>query len=364
MPHVHRSVLLLIAAAVCTPVVAQAPEAEGPPPAAVSVATAIHADFAPLRWTPGSVTSREDARVAGEIGGRVTEVLEVGTRVRRGDALAKLDTTALVLREREALAAMRKVEAQLEYSRKQEQRYETLLRRSGISGAQRDEVRSARAMQEQELASARVALEQARYQLRHATVRAPFDGVVADRLVQRGEYLAVGAPVARLVNTGALEVRARAPVELAARLRAGMPLSLRIDDTLVEQPLIALVPVGDEASRQLELRVAFEDDDLPIGTAVQVGLPSAAPRRAIAVPRDALVLRKDGSYVMRVNAGDTAERVTVETGAAHNGLIEVRGALKPGDRVVVRGGERLQPGQKVLLPAAEVAAKAVAGVSE
>jgi RND family efflux transporter MFP subunit len=180
-----------------------------------------------------------------------------------------------------------------------------------------------------------------------AVVRAPFDGVVAERFIQVGEYLATGAPVVRLVNTVALEVSAQAPVSLAPRLKAGDLVSVRQDDKLLEARIRSVVPVGDQASRQLEVRVALAKTDWSIGTAVQVALPNAEPRQVVAVPRDALLLRSNGSYVVRVADDDTIERVSVDTGASVNGLVEIRGGIEPGDRLVIRGGERLQAGQAV-----------------
>jgi hypothetical protein len=98
---------------------------------------------------------------------------------------------------------------------------------------------------------------------------------------------------------------------------------------------------------------------LNVGAAVEVGLPSAVPRAVVAVPRDALVLRGAGASVMRVNAESVAERVAVEAGITQDGLVEVHGDVNAGDLLVVRGGERLQPGQRVEWspPANAVAAK-------
>ncbi len=110
-------------------------------------------------------------------------------------------------------------------------------------------------------------------------------------------------------------------------------------------PVSALVPVGDEASRQLELRIAIEGLDIPVGTAVDVGLPSAETRTVVAVPRDAVMLRREGDFVMRVDAAGKAERVPVKTGSEVDGLVEVDGAITAGDRLIVRGGERVEPGQ-------------------
>jgi RND family efflux transporter MFP subunit len=325
----------------------EAQESSALPAAPVEIAEAVLADFAPVLWSPGSVLSREDARVAGEQDGRVISVAEVGEQIERGDALARLDDTMLQLIEQDGLANIKRIEAQLDYARKQEQRFDELQSQNSVPVTQIDEARSQRQVLEADLVRAEVTLEQTRHRRRMAVVRAPFDGVVAERFIQAGEYLTTGAPVVRLVNTAELEVSARAPVTLAPRLKAGDPVSVRDDDALIDAHIRSVVPVGDEASRQIEVRVALGDTDWSIGTAVQVALPNAAPRQVVAVPRDALILRTNTSYVVKVGDDDTIQRVTVDTGASHNGMVEIRGDIEPGDRLVIRGGERLQAGQAV-----------------
>jgi multidrug efflux pump subunit AcrA (membrane-fusion protein) len=81
-------------------------------------------------------------------------------------------------------------------------------------------------------------------------------------------------------------------------------------------------------------------------------LPSDKERAAIAVPRDALVLRNDGTYVFRVNEEGKAERLSVKTGESQGELVEeLSGALAAGDLLVTRGAERLEPGQRVMISA-------------
>lgn len=332
-----------------------------PPPAPVQTGLAERAQFAPVLWSPGGVVSREDSRVASEIAGRVVQVAEVGTELKRGDVLARLDDSMLRLKEQDDLANLRRIEAQLDYARKQEKRYEELVREKTIAATQLDLTRSERQVLEQDLARARVTLARTRQERDYAAVHAPFDGVVAERFAQAGEYLGVGAPVLRLVNTGSLEVTARAPIALAALLQAGQPVSVRWDDQLVQASLRSVVPVGDQASRQLEVRVVLPAGDWPIGAGVQVALPSAAPRAAVAVPRDALLLRKEGAYVVKVGDDNRTRRIAVQTGASRGALVEVKGEVMAGDRLVVRGAERLQAGQQVTV--ANQAVAAVPGVA-
>ena len=76
-------------------------------------------------------------------------------------------------------------------------------------------------------------------------------------------------------------------------------------------------------------------------------IPSATPRNVLAVPRDALILREDNTYIFKVDKKNVATRVAVETGAEDGTLVEVKGMVAPGDHVIVRGAERLEQGQKV-----------------
>lgn len=328
---------------------ASAPPKPATPPAIVGVAPAVATSFSPRHWAPGSVISRDDSRVASEQGGRVIRIAEVGTRLRSGDALAVLDDTALRLREREAAANLARIQSQLGLAIRQEARYAQLAAQQNIARAQHDQLQADRDVLAQERASAEATLAQIRHQRSQMVIRAPFPGMVVERLAQLGEYLTAGGAVARLVDTSDLEVRVRAPVDLAKHLRIGGNVLLRIAGTESVNPISAMVPVGDEASRQLELRIGMASLQLPVGTAVEVGLPSEAERDVLAVPRDAVILRREGSFVLRVDAADKAERIAVETGANLDGLVEVRGDLRAGDRLIVRGGERVQPGQTVTI---------------
>jgi RND family efflux transporter MFP subunit len=350
---VVASLVVALGGAVSTSATAQdpAPAPPGPPPAPVSVVEARSTQFAPLLWAPASVMSREDARVASEQEGRVTRIAEVGTVLRKGDVLAQLDDSLLRLQQRQNESDIERIQAQLDYARSHEQRLGALVQKASIAGSQLDEARSQRRVLEQDLQRAKVALDQTRYRLQNATVRAPFDGTVAERFTQTGEYLGTGNAVARLVNTAALEVRAQAPVNLAARLSPGMDVVVREGETEMHQTVRAVVPIGDESSRQFEVRITLAGGAWPIGSALQVGLPSAAPRDVVAVPRDALLLRANETFVVRIAADDTAQRVPVRTGSAQGELVEVIGEVHAGDRLVVRGGERVMPGQRVTIDA-------------
>ncbi len=360
MSVTRRQVFIAIAATMCFGIAfissktgsvqAQVATSNEPAPVVVEVQAAITSTIVPRQWVPGSVASRHDARVASLESGRVVQIVEVGTDVREGEVLARLDDEALQLAVRQAEANLQRTEARREYAERQSTRLESMEQRSSIAEAQLDQARTDRDERRQESEQASVALADTRRRLRDASIRAPFDGTVAERFVEAGEHLDVGAPVLRLVNTVDLEIIARAPVAMAAVLTKGLTVQIRDGQIVQDATLRAVVPVGDAQSRQLEVRVALAASAWTIGSAVEVSLPNDKGHAAVAVPRDALVLRNEGAYVFRIDADGKAERLNVETGESQGEMIELlSGALADGDMLVTRGAERLEAGQRVTI---------------
>jgi RND family efflux transporter MFP subunit len=325
-------------------------EGGGPPaaPAAiVEVAPATTTRLSPQRWVPGSVVSRDDAKIASAEAGRLEYVAEVGTRVKAGERLAKLDDQTLRLRREEIQSDVARAEAQRALAQTQLARLDKLATSNSIAKNQLDEARATLETNAQTLAHARAQLHQIDHDIDQADVRAPFSGVVTERFAQRGEYLQVGATIVHLVDTGRIEARVQAPLAMADKIHAGMDVQVRSAGKESSAKVRAVVPVGDERARQFELRVGLDPALALVGSAVEVALPESGGDESLTVPRDALVQRQNQTYVMRVSAQNTAEQIPVSASTASGDKVEVRGALAAGDRLVVRGAERLSPGQSV-----------------
>ena len=214
--------LALLALASATFDAVQGHAQEPAPAAVVEVAPAVTAKLAPTRWVPGSVVSRDDAKIASAEAGRLEFVAEVGTRLKAGERLAKLDDQALRLRREEIQADVRRAEAQRALSDTQLKRLEKLESSSTIAKSQIDEARATLETNAQSLAHSRAQLRQIEHDIELANVRAPFSGVVTERFAQRGEYLQIGAMIAHLVDTNHIEARVQAPLALAGKVRAGI----------------------------------------------------------------------------------------------------------------------------------------------
>jgi RND family efflux transporter MFP subunit len=344
-----RTFLLMAPVAVAAMLAAGPVLAQMGGPATVRVAEASIKEIAPVTLVPGTVVSRNDARLAAEVEGRLTSVADVGTPVTRGEAVATIEDTVLRLRNEELKAELTRAEARLRFLEGEEARFAQLAESNLAAVTQFEQTRSDRDVARSELEIARVRLRQNEDSLARTRIVALWDGMVVERLMMPGERVVVGSAVVRLVDQQNLEVIARAPLEYFGYVERGMNLELRVMDRVESGTVRTVVAVGDRNTHQFELRLDLEATPFPVGQTLRVAVPMAETRQVLTVPRDALVLRAEGISVFVVNGDNTANQVAVTPGIGQGQDIEVSGDLEPGDRVVVRGNERLQPGQEVAI---------------
>jgi RND family efflux transporter MFP subunit len=339
-------VAIVVGAAAAAAHAADAPSASSER-VVVEVGTVSVRPVTALSWIPGSIVSRADARIASVIGGRVTWIAEVGARLRQGDPIARLDDTLPRLRAEDLHAQVERARAQHAVASSQLERFNRLAATQALSASQLEDARAQRDVSTDDVARAEAQLRQAQYEIDQSVIRAPFPGVVTERFIQRGEYVQIGAASVRLVNTADIEARATAALELAANVHPGQAVTVRDHGIEKTGSVRTVVPVGDDRSRQFEVRVTLANPQWLVGTPVEVSLPASVAHNAVTVPRDALVIRQNRSYVLRVTLANTVEELDVTPGPGSEDAVEVRGPLAAGDRLVVRGAERLAAGQAV-----------------
>ena len=332
------------------PLVSWAQDAEQKTPASpVMVETAQRDTFSATLWVSGTVISQNDARIAAETDGRITWVADVGSRIEAGQAIARIDAEDLRLELADSEAQLASLKSQLQYRDSSLQRLNKLAASNNAAATQLDEAQSQLDMTRQEIKRAEVAIAQIKRRISQTQVLAPFPGIVVERVVQVGEFVNRGAQVARLVDTDNREIRAQAPLSVAGWIREGMQVSVEHNKLESLSPVSYVIPVGDDRSRMFEVRIAANDPAWIIGSPVRIALPNSEPRELVAIPRDGLVLRGDNIYVMRVNSKNTVEKVSVKTGIGLGIFVEVIGNVEQGDRIITRGGERVQAGQLVTI---------------
>ncbi|MGS3174644.1 efflux RND transporter periplasmic adaptor subunit [Aeromonas sanarellii] len=302
-------------------------------------------------WVSGTVASRQQAALSAEVSGRVEWVAEFGSRVKAGDELLRLDSATLRLSLEQARAEQAREGSNLRYARAEFQRLERLHQQKSASQSQYDKARYD--VEQAELAEqlARVQVRQIEEQLRKSRIFAPFDGVVNEHFVQPGEHVDAGEQALELVNPDQPDIRLRAPIVWAQQLGDGAKLRVEGEQLSSHAVYYQRAASADPKSRLIELRLRPEPGSFIIGSPVRVALP-LGERQTMLLPRDALVLGTEGSVVYQVEQsgeGLKVNRVPVTVLFGDNQQVAVSGALKQGDRVVVRGAGSLQDGDKVEL---------------
>ena len=312
----------------------------------------------------GRVVAVREGEVAARVGGPVAGVaVAPGDRVAAGDVLVRLDSTRLDLSlqvaraDRKLAAAERRgAEREVALLRQELDRLERLRRSAAFSAAQLDDKRreidvaeSRIVAAEARLRRAEIAITQAEADLGDAVVRAPYPGVVVGRLTSAGAYIAAGQPVVRLVDDADVEIEADVPAESIANLSDAEVLVRFANGDRAGAILRAVIPVESPLTRTQAARFRPIDDEKPraIGGSVTLNLPAIGGRRALTVAKDAVNMGGESPSVFVVGEGGRVAPRRVRLGESLPGRFVVEEGLSEGEAVVVRGNERLRPGQKV-----------------
>lgn len=323
----------------------------------------------------GRIVTEQQGVVATRVAGPVEKVeVRMGDRVAAGDPLVWLDSEPLSL-ERDlaaaeydaALAQQTEAVAEVDLLESERERLLQLRESAAFSKARLEDKENQIAVANSRIKAAtartnqyRAKLELKARDLADATVRAPYAGVITMRHVSPGAYLRVGDPVVTLIDHTNLEIEADVPSDRLAGIEVGTTVGVTLDDGSKHAAEVrAIVPEDNPLTRTRAVRFTpqFGDTEKPlaIGQSATLELPIGMARDVLTVSKDGVIQRPDGAVVFLVE-DQVATPQPVQLGSAVGGRFEVLGGLERGDLVVIRGNERLRPGQAVTYPGAPHAA--------
>ena len=304
---------------------------------------------------PGTVTARVLSTIATEVAGRVARCfVDAGDTVRRGEPLVQLDTSALEITRDAIKAQIRESQARVEQARLQLTRLKSLYE-SGqgiVSADQLDETRLEYEAREAQLQRLRADLRRIVHDIERSTIRAPFNGHVTRRYINPGEWVGVGDQVVELLDADTLEVIVAVPEAHVSRIRPGTRSVIRFDvipDLTLKSKVRAVTRRAEPEARTFATYIPIQKADprIAVGMLTTVRFFVGKGKTALFVPKDAIVRQGNRTIVYLIQKDNTVRPVTVHTGPADGLWIAVNGPLKPGDRVITRGNERLRPGMTV-----------------
>ncbi len=358
------SLALLLGAVL--PAAAQEPGKGGPPPALVTVSEVREGMIAPEREFVGTVFYPEVSEVSAEVtGGVVSAEIEEGRRVRKGDVLVRLDADLLEKTIASTRASHGQVLVDLEKARVDFRRIENLYKQEAIAEQVYDENRFRVMSLEKRDEALRADIERLEAELLRKTVRAPFDGVIVKKLVDRGEWLSPGDKVATLARDDSVDVIVEVPGEVVRFVRPGRKVAVRVAGRDSTGDVVSVVPRGDVSTRTFPVKVRLRNRfGLIEGMEARVSVPTGKRERSLLVTRDALVTGSGNSSVFTIVDGK-AKMVPVKVlrfEGGHAG-IEADG-IRKGMTVVVKGNERLRDGQPVTVVTGQGATPPPSGGTE
>lgn len=354
------------------------PERRAQPPARVEAVNAARQDLAPAEQVSGRLAPRRRSRLRFELAGQVAErAVEPGTPVQQGDLLLRLDDGDLrdavaeaeaqfaiereaVERDRRLLTLARK---HRDLQAREVQRLERLDKGSLVSRSRLDEAQQQLVQLEGEVARLensvqsadarlqlrRTALERARRNLERTRLRAPFDGIVNQIMVQQGDYVSPSQDAAEVVDVGELELSIQVRAAVASAAELGDQVRVRVPGgDWVEGRIVALQRDPDATTFTYGLRIRIPGSAGASGQVATAELPLAPLHEVVTVPAAGVVYEDGKAFVFVVEDG-RLRRAPVRLGPRVGSLQVIRDGLEAGTAVVARDAAALSDGQAVVV---------------
>ena len=309
----------------------------------------------------GSVEAFEQVQITARVAGVVEQVrFAEGQTVKKGEVLAEIEPTRYGIAVRAAQASLERARAlQAQADAASQRRTSINEAKPGLLPAEQiDTAQAASRTAAADASGAKAALDQAELNLRDAYVRAPMEGVLQSRTVQTGQYVQPGTVLATLLRRDPLLLRFTVAEAEVARLKPGQParFTVRSDGTTYTGRISYVADAADPASRMVRVTAEVGGEEaraLRPGAFATVSVPVDTAKGAPVIPQTAVRPSERGFLTFVVEDGKARERV-VELGLrTADGRVEVREGLKPGEQLVVRGGEALKNGVAVRIAPGE-----------
>ena len=321
------------------------------PPALVVVERVKKGMMSPKEEFVGSVYYREISDLSSEVSGKVEDFyFREGQRVKKGQVLVRIDSSLLQKDLEAKRADLISLEAEIDKAEKDFKRIDALYREDSIAGQVYDEYRYRLKSLKAKGNSLRAVIERMEIELKKHRIVSPFDGVIIDRLVDRGEWLSPGKTVATIARLSPVDVVVDIPADVIRYIKKNQKVDVKINGRDYKGMITAIVPRGDISSRTIPVKVSLTNrGGLFEGMEARVMLPTAPEREVLLLNRDAL-LRLSGKTVVFTVAEGKAKMIPVDV-LGYDGLTAgvLSDYITPGMQVIIKGHERLRDGQPVLV---------------
>src|SRR5688572_5983962 len=327
---------------------------QAPPPTTVKIETLEQKPIEQTSEFIATVRSLRSTTVQPEVDGLVTRIfVKSGDHVRAGAPLVQINADKQQATVRSTEANRAGTEADVQYWRQQVKRLESLVGAGAISRQEFDQAQNSLRTAEARLAALDAQVREGRVELQYYRVDAPQSGVIGDIPVRTGDRVTTSTVITTIDESGALEAYIQIPLDRSPSLRLGLPVQLLDADgkPIVSNPITFVAPRVDDATQTVQVKSALRN--VPPSMRVQQFVRARIVWQntpGLTLPVTA-VSRISGQYFCYVAeqgpGGLVARQRPVQVGELIGNDYVITGGLKPGDKVVVSGIQKIGDGAPI-----------------
>lgn len=301
----------------------------------------------------GSLYFSDRSSLASEIQGVIDEIyVDEGSKVKKGQALAKLNSDLLIKEINAKTALLNQSLAILKKNTKDFERYSKLYKSDSIAYKEYEDALFNLEAQKANTQSIKADLEYLKTQKDKKTLIAPYDGVILQKLLKQGEWVSAGASIFNIAKLSPLEANFEVPFSILRSLKLGDSINVEIAQKTYPAKISALIPLGDAKARTFPIKLAITDNkgELIEGLEVRANFNLSSPSNTLLVPRDSILPTQNG-YSIFIIQGKTAKEVAIKVNSYEGleaSITPLNETLSTKDRVITQGHERLRDGQAIL----------------
>ncbi|MCP4969323.1 MAG: efflux RND transporter periplasmic adaptor subunit [Arcobacter sp.] len=320
-------------------------------PSLVETTKLTKGEVNPLQEFIGTLNFNKKSTLAAQNSGLVKFVnFELGDKVKKGKVLVQIDSDVLNAQIKAVKANLKVAKQKEKNSRKNYQRYKKLLNSKSITQKEYDDalLKSNSSIGDVKVLEAK--LKELKIQSNKKSIKAPFDGIIAKKSINLGEWVNAGTPIAKIINTYKAEFIFNVPLKVVNGLKKGDIYDINVGNKNIKSELSAIIPNGDKLTRTFPIKFISDIKDSFVfdGQQAKVRLSKDSKKEGLLLPRDSVIKRFGQNVIFFIDDKMIAKMIPVQVVGYVNNNVAVSGkGLVPGMQIVLKGNERIFPNSPV-----------------
>lgn len=303
----------------------------------------------------GRLAPNREVTLSAEVEGVIKSYhADVGDKVQERLPLIRMNPKDYQLALKEAEANLAVAQTRLDASEKTFRRAKDLLPQKTISMDSFEKAEAEYKSAQASIDHIKVVIDIAKERLKKTKIKAPFAGLISARMVEIGQTVSPGRPLMTLVDLNTMRVKVYPGEKDYVHLDRNDPVSITIEaspESTFKGHIDRIGIKADERTNTFDVEILVDNPDLYLkaGMTARVEITTAVIRNAILIPQSTVLYRKDRKEVFVVDSEHMAEARQIELGRSEGAQVQILMGLRPGDNLVITGGQYLKPGDRVMV---------------